>query len=139
MIKAHKGSTRQWATACISNSGALPLAVVFDTLPKDENQVFREHIPWMLSEGDRIRTLYFYQQIHLESFRPILSHLAGQLETLMANLLPAEFLLHTVPQLTAELPRLQILSIAHDTVWRAWTMRELRHLSLTSQRWQTQV
>ena len=91
----------------------------------------------MLSEVARIRTVCAYRAIDLRSLTPIFPHLAGQLETLMVVIGPTEpFRSRNVRNLRVKLPRLRTLSIAHTAVWRAWTMRELRHLSLTSQRWE---
>ena len=131
-VKVNGAATREWAAPWLSRSGVLPISLCFDTSSNDELRTFVEDVPWILDRGRHINVLRFHRIIHPHSLETILQHLAGQLEILMVPL-PRHRVPFDIPRSTHELPRLEFLSVAQKTVWRYWSMRELRHLSLMSQ------
>lgn len=117
-----------WASVALSRSGVLPIRL--HTYVED---IPEEDMSRLVDEAHRIKELWFIRHIDSKYLEPLFAK-ALQLETL---LLTAEDNYPTSEEFPCQFLHLRALSISHHTIWRSWSMRELRHLSLVKQKWRS--
>ena len=134
-VSDNSEATHRWATTWLTHSGALPLHVLFKTgLNRSSDRTSQADISRIMGARHRISGLYFYGAVDFDPLREIVTKVADRLETMWVYADPRSILeLDDPPR---DLPRLQVLSVANNPIWQAWSIRGLRHLSLMSQTWE---